>query len=94
PWVNLAVIAALGILTFVPLKFIHPFRVTTLRPLTLAVTTLWALATFWLVVASGPDSEPSEAAPAAFWAFVASSLYFLGLCAWRSAMDRKTVGNS
>lgn len=84
PWLNLAVIAALGILTFVPLKFIHPFRVKTLRPLTLTVTALWAGATFWLVVASGAGTPPMEAAPAAFWAWAASSLYFLGLCVWRS----------
>lgn len=88
-WLNLAIIAVLGILTFVPFKYIHPFRVATLRPLTLAVTALWALATFWLVLRSGPTTPPAEASPAAFWAFVAASLYFLALCAWRTLDDRK-----
>lgn len=84
PWGNLAAIAVLGVLTFVPFKYIHPFRVRTLRPLTLAVTALWALSTFWLVMASAPGRPPLEAAPAAFWGFLATSLYFLGLCVWRT----------
>lgn len=92
PWLNLAVIAALGILTFVPFKYIHPFRVAMLRPLTLAVTALWALATFWLVFRSGPQTPPSEAAPAVFWTFLATSLYFLAICAWRTLDDRKMAG--
>lgn len=91
PWTNLTVIVVLGVLTFVPLKFIHPFRVTTLRPLTLALTALWALSTFWLVVASGPETPPAEASPVAFWVFLAASAYFLALCAWRSAKDWKTA---
>ena len=88
-WLNLAIIAVLGILTFVPFKYIHPFRVANLRPLTLTVTALWALATFWLVLRSGPATPPAEASPAAFWAFIAASLYFLALCAWRTLDDRK-----
>ncbi len=93
PWLNLAVIAALGILTFVPLKFIHPFRVKTLRPLTLAVTALWAGATFWLVVASAAATPPREASPVVFWGWVAASLYFLGLCVWRTAAPARPAEN-
>ncbi|MEX1152926.1 phosphatidylcholine/phosphatidylserine synthase [Parvibaculum sp.] len=89
-WLNLAVIGALGLLTFVPLKFVHPFRVAALRPLTLAVTALWAGLTFWLVLASGPGLGPREAAPLAFWGFWAVSLYFLGLCIQRSVRDLKS----
>ena len=84
PWANIAAIALLGVLTFVPFKYIHPFRVRALRPLTLAMTALWALSTLWLVMASGPARQPPEAAPAAFWAFLAASLYFLGFCIWRT----------
>lgn len=84
PWLNLAVIVALGILTFIPLKFVHPFRVVHLRALTLALTALWASATFWLVLGSAPGRPPADAAPLIFWVFWASSLYFLGLCIWRS----------
>lgn len=42
-WVTLAVIAACAILTFAPVEFVHPVRVVTLRPLTLAVTGIWSV---------------------------------------------------
>lgn len=89
-WANLAMIAGLGILTFVPLKFVHPFRVVALRPLTLAMTALWTGLTLWLVLASSPAQAPAEAAPVAFWAFWAVSLYFLALCALRTLQDAKS----
>ncbi len=84
PWLNLAVIAALGILTFVPLKFVHPFRVKAFRSLTLAVTGAWAGLTIALVAGSAPGRAPAETMPLAYWAFLAVSLYFLWLCLWRS----------
>ena len=42
-WVTLAVIALCAILTFAPVEFIHPVRVVTFRPVTLAVTALWSV---------------------------------------------------
>lgn len=90
-WLNLAVIAVLGVLTFIPFKYIHPFRVTTLRPLTLAMTALWAVSTLWLVVRSGPDIAPMAASPAAFWVFIGTSVYFLGLCTWRTLAVPKSA---
>ena len=44
-WVTAALILACCGLTFVPLKWVHPMRVTALRGFTMAVTALWALAT-------------------------------------------------
>jgi phosphatidylcholine synthase len=41
PWVATAVIIVLAILTFVPFKFVHPFRVNRLRVLTLAAVVVW-----------------------------------------------------
>ena len=38
-----ALIAALAVLTFVPVRFVHPFRVVRWRPVTAALLTLWAL---------------------------------------------------
>lgn len=84
PALNLAVIAALGILTFIPVKFIHPFRVETARRLTLAATVLWGGLTFWLVFNATPMAAPAQTAPVAFWLWVAISLYFLGFCLWRT----------
>jgi phosphatidylcholine synthase len=41
PWAAAAVVAALAVLTFVPFKFVHPFRVVRLRGVTLAALLLW-----------------------------------------------------
>lgn len=38
-----AVIALLSVLTFVPIRFVHPFRVKRLRGVTVALLTLWAV---------------------------------------------------
>lgn len=84
PWANLAVVAVLGILTFVPMKFVHPFRVRAFRGLTLAMTGAWGALTLVLVLGSEPGHSPAAAMPVAYWAFLAVSLYFLGLCLWRS----------
>ncbi len=43
PWLTAAVIIILAVLTFVPFKFLHPFRVTRLRAVTLAALPLWGL---------------------------------------------------
>lgn len=43
--VTYAIIGLCVALTFVPLRWAHPFRVVRLRPLTLSVTLLWAIAT-------------------------------------------------
>jgi len=41
PWLTAALIIVLAVLTFVPFKFLHPFRVTRLRGVTLAALPLW-----------------------------------------------------
>ena len=83
-WLNLLVIIALGILTFVPLKFVHPFRVVRFRALTIAMTGAWGALTMVLVLGSSAGTPPVAANPTAYWAFLAVSLYFLGLTVWRS----------
>jgi len=90
-WLNLAIIAALGILTFVPVKFIHPFRVVAARRLTLLATALWAGLTFWLVYSASPQAAPATTQPAAFWAWIAISLYFLGFCLWRTLVPARSA---
>lgn len=40
-WVSFAVVVVAGILTFVPINFIHPVRVVRLRRINLAMTLLW-----------------------------------------------------
>ncbi len=40
-WISFAVVVAAGILTFVPINFLHPVRVVRLRPVNIAVMLLW-----------------------------------------------------
>ncbi len=54
-WVTLAVIAFCAVFTFAPVEFIHPVRVVTLRPLTLAMTGLWSL---FAIIALAENLEP------------------------------------
>lgn len=42
-WLAAAVVAALAVLTFVPVHFIHPIRIAHLRALTMTALALWAL---------------------------------------------------
>ena len=42
PVTTFASIAALGLLTFAPIVFVHPFRVAKLRPVTLTLLLLWS----------------------------------------------------
>jgi phosphatidylcholine synthase len=61
------------ILTFVPLRFVHPFRVAWARPLTIGLLVLWAVLA---LIAVADELKP------ALWVTVALSaiaLYFLGL---------------
>jgi len=50
PWLAAAAVAVLAVLTFVPFKFVHPFRVTRLRGVNIAAVLAWSgLATVALV---------------------------------------------
>jgi len=84
PWTNLLVIAALGIATFMPLKVVHPFRVVRLRPLTIAMTGAWGALALVLLLGSQTSAPPAQTAPLAYGAFLLVSVYFVGLCLWRS----------
>lgn len=69
PVLNLVATIVLGILTFTPLKFVHPLRVRELRLPTLIATVVWAVSSLWLVVQI--PQTPSWALAA----WVASSIY-------------------
>jgi phosphatidylcholine synthase len=42
PAISAAVVVLFAVLTFVPIRFVHPFRVRRLRAVTVAMLTLWA----------------------------------------------------
>jgi len=88
-WVTLAVIAACAVLTFAPIEFVHPVRVVTLRPLTLAVTLLWSVLA---IVALVEDLDP---APAMKIALSLATVYLVGVGAvlqlWRGNRESPRV---
>ncbi len=70
--VNLLILLGLSILTFVPIKFIHPFRVEEGRLVTLVVTILWGLASLVLLL----GDHFTHLLDVIFWLWVISSIYF------------------
>jgi phosphatidylcholine synthase len=92
-WLNLAVIVACGILTFVPWKYVHPLRVAKFRPLTLVATVIWSATTFWLVFLAEKPEHPMSTEPVVFWLWALVSVYFAAICAVRSIDDGKDEGH-
>src|SRR6202163_2521850 len=43
PWLAAGLVALLAVLTFVPFKFLHPFRVARLRKVSMVAVVLWSL---------------------------------------------------
>lgn len=84
PWTNLIVIAICAVLTFIPLKYVHPFRVTAWRSVTIPMTVLWAATTLRLVLIPSDVPTEQKASSIFFWLWVLATLYFAGLSLWRS----------
>jgi phosphatidylcholine synthase len=73
PWLAALLVALLVVLTFVPFKFVHPFRVARLRMVSIAAVALWlGLAADALVQALAPG-------PWVAGALVAIAVYFVGV---------------
>lgn len=61
--------------TFVPMPWVHPLRVVTLRPVTLAVTVLASAAGLWALKSGFP------ATPVAQIVLLISAVYYVALSA-------------
>jgi phosphatidylcholine synthase len=72
PWIAAATIALLAVLTFVPVPFLHPFRVVRLRILNIALLAAWSVLAF---VALIRDMMPG---PWIAGALCVIAVYFLG----------------
>jgi phosphatidylcholine synthase len=73
PWLAAAVVAMLAVLTFVPFKFLHPFRVARLRVASMVAVVVWSLlASYTLARSLAPG-------PWVTGALVALAAYFLGV---------------
>jgi phosphatidylcholine synthase len=88
PLVNFVTVLVLGILTFVPLKFVHPLRVERMRLITIFMTATWSLSSIWLII-SLDEGAPLENNPAAFGAWLFASIYFAGISLFRSFEDAR-----
>jgi phosphatidylcholine synthase len=81
---NLLVVVGLSVLTFIPIKFVHPLRVTHWRGFTVSMTVLWAALALSLTV-SGRNPDYSD------WLyklqqllFGLTSVYFAWISLWRT----------
>jgi phosphatidylcholine synthase len=72
PWIAAATIALLAVLTFVPVPFLHPFRVVRLRAVNVALLAVWSVLAF---VALIRDMMPG---PWITGALCVIAVYFLG----------------
>jgi phosphatidylcholine synthase len=79
PVTAFASVVALGLLTFLPIAFVHPFRVVKLRSVTLTLLLIWSILAFYAVM--------SEMAPGPWvvWTLSAIGMYFLVLGYFRTA---------
>jgi phosphatidylcholine synthase len=72
PWLAAAMIAALAVLSFAPIKFLHPLRVRHWRVLNIVLLAAWAALAFGAVI---NDLAPG---PYVTWPLVAIAIYFFG----------------
>jgi len=73
PWLTGGIVVALAVLTFVPFRFVHPFRVARLRRVSIAMVALWsvlALVAVWQNLDPGPWITGG---------LVIAALYFIGV---------------
>ncbi len=92
PWlVNLATIAALSVLTFIPIKFVHPLRVTDWREITIPITVLWAAMSLALILSAKDHSAWGRIEWIELLAWIAASLYFATISLWRTFLKKSDV---
>ncbi|TNE56507.1 MAG: phosphatidylcholine/phosphatidylserine synthase [Alphaproteobacteria bacterium] len=76
--VNMGVVVLMSVLTFLPIKAVHPLRVTTLRPITYVLTAVWLVESFVILWA-----WPAPMAQLiGLW--VLTGFYFVAISAWRT----------
>ena len=85
-YVNLIVVILLSILTFIPIKFVHPLRVKKLRNITIFFTIIWSATTLKLVTTS-PEINLFSDEKIVLLIWIICSLYFCSICFSRSLKD-------
>ena len=82
-YINIAVIVICIILTFTPIKFVHPLRVEGLRNLTIFFTIVWSATTLKLVITPTSKIFMIDSA-IIFILWIITSVYFAIICFGRS----------
>ena len=78
-WLAAGMIALLALLTFAPIKFLHPLRVKRLRALNIALLAAWAVLAFITVI------DNLAPGPYVTWPLVAIAAYFFAAGLFRPA---------
>jgi len=86
PIINLIVIIFLSILTFIPIKFVHPLRVKKFRNLTIFFTIIWSATTLKLVT-TFPEISLYKNEKIVLIIWIICSLYFVTISLNRSIKD-------
>lgn len=73
PWAAAGVVAALVVMTFLPLRVLHPFRVARLRSLNIVALAAWSLLGIYALCA---NLDPGAIVA---WSFTGLGLYFLAI---------------
>ena len=82
PFVNFLIICFLAIFTFIPIKYLHPFRVKRFRQLSLSVLAIWMITTV-LILYFRELNENLIKIAFTFW--ILSNIYFILLTIIRTS---------
>ena len=88
PLTNLLTIAFLCVLTFIPIKFVHPLRVAHWREVTIPMTVLWAAMSLSLIIQAKDRAGWGPVEDVQLWVWVAASLYFLFISLYRTFVQK------
>jgi len=70
-WISFPAVAALAVLSFAPVKFVHPLRVHEFRALNIVLMAAWAVLALWVLV------DSFDQPVAVTWALGLIAVYFL-----------------
>ncbi len=82
-WFNFISICICGVLTFVPVKIIHPLRVKNLRSVSIIFLTLWSVSTLFLVLEEKHQAS-EQIRHVVYFIWLATSGYFVWISLKRS----------
>ena len=78
--INIAVVLFLSVFTFIPIKYVHPMRVLSLRKTTIMMTCFWCLTTVYLLLTVDSVNDINRSLNleyVIYCAWIAVNLYFL-----------------